>query len=61
MLMETKLDDDVANLELDLYLVSRTVKSNVSYRGLVHLNAEEVIKLSFSFQFYVIVKFKNVS
>lgn len=44
LLMESKLDDDVANLEVDLYLVEKSVKSSVSSCGQVHLNAEQVRK-----------------
>ena len=42
LLIESKLDDDVGNFELELYLVSKTVKSSVSYCGQVHLDAEQV-------------------
>ncbi|XP_017229455.1 endoribonuclease Dicer homolog 3 isoform X2 [Daucus carota subsp. sativus] len=43
-LIESKLEDDVANLEVDLYLVNKFVKSSVSSCGQVHLNAEQVRK-----------------
>lgn len=42
LLIESKLDDDVGNLELQLYLVSKTVKATVSSCGQVHLDAEQV-------------------
>lgn len=45
-LIESKLEDDVANLEVDLYLVEKFVKSSVSSCGQVHLNAEQVHNLS---------------
>ncbi|KAL8107399.1 endoribonuclease Dicer homolog 3-like [Apium graveolens] len=43
-LIESKLEDDVANLEVDLYLVEKFVKSSVSSCGQVHLSAEQVRK-----------------
>lgn len=42
LLIESKLDDDVGNFELDLYLVSKTVKCFVSSCGEVHLEVDEV-------------------
>lgn len=42
LLIETKLDDDVGNIELELYLVSKMVKSSVSFCGQVHLEPEQV-------------------
>lgn len=42
LLIESKLDDDVGNLELELFLVSKTVKASVSYCGQVHLDEEQV-------------------
>lgn len=46
LLIDSRLDDDVGNMKLDLYLVSRMVKSSVSSCGQVHLDAEQVqIKL----------------
>ena len=42
LLLETKLDDDVGNIELELYLVSKKVKSSVSFCGQVLLDAEQV-------------------
>lgn len=44
LLLESKLDDDVANFELDLYLVSKSVKCKVSSCAELHLNAEQVAK-----------------
>ncbi|KAF3446126.1 hypothetical protein FNV43_RR11305 [Rhamnella rubrinervis] len=44
LLIESKLNDDVGNLELELYLVSKTVKSSVSSCGKVHLDAEQMEK-----------------
>lgn len=41
-LTESKLDDDVGNFELELYLVSKVVKATVSSCGKVHLDAEQV-------------------
>lgn len=42
LLTESKLDDDVGNIEVDLYLVSKFVNSSVSSRGQLHLDAEQV-------------------
>lgn len=44
LLIESKLDDDVGNLELELFLVSKTVKASVSYCGQVHLDEEQMKK-----------------
>uniref|UniRef100_A0A5B7CE62 Uncharacterized protein n=1 Tax=Davidia involucrata TaxID=16924 RepID=A0A5B7CE62_DAVIN len=44
LLIESKLDDDVGNVEVDLYLVSKFVKSSVSSCGQIHLSAEQVVK-----------------
>ncbi|KAF5804663.1 putative ribonuclease III post-transcriptional gene silencing PAZ-Argonaute family [Helianthus annuus] len=44
LLLESKLDDDVANLEMELYLVSKVVNCNVSSCGKLHLNAEQIAK-----------------
>ncbi|XP_044463559.1 endoribonuclease Dicer homolog 3-like [Mangifera indica] len=43
-LTESKLDDDVGNFELELYLVSKVVKATVSSCGKVHLDAEQMTK-----------------
>ncbi|KAK3040371.1 hypothetical protein RJ639_026776 [Escallonia herrerae] len=42
LLIETKLDDDEGNLEVQLYLVSKFVKSSVTSCGHFHLDAEQV-------------------
>lgn len=42
LLIESKLDDDVGNVEIDLYLISKTVKSYVSSCGKVYLDSEQV-------------------
>uniref|UniRef100_A0A2N9FHP3 Uncharacterized protein n=1 Tax=Fagus sylvatica TaxID=28930 RepID=A0A2N9FHP3_FAGSY len=44
LLLEKKLDDDVGNIEMELYLVSKMVKSSVSFCGQVHLEAEQMTK-----------------
>ncbi|CAK9137648.1 unnamed protein product [Ilex paraguariensis] len=44
MLIESKLDNDVGNAEVELYLVSKYVRSSVSSCGQVHLDAEQVVK-----------------
>ena len=44
LLVEAKLDDDVGNIELDLYLISKIVKASISSCGQVYLNAEQVWK-----------------
>ncbi|XP_020236555.1 endoribonuclease Dicer homolog 3a isoform X2 [Cajanus cajan] len=44
LLIESKLDDDVGNVELDLYLVSKIVRASVSSCGQVDLNAEQMMK-----------------
>ncbi|RDX82989.1 Endoribonuclease Dicer-like 3a, partial [Mucuna pruriens] len=44
LLIESKLDDDVGNVELDLYLVSKIVKASVSSCGQVDLDAEQMMK-----------------
>lgn len=42
LLIESKLDDDVGNIDSDLYLVSKTVKASVSPCGQVDLDAKQV-------------------
>lgn len=42
LLIESELDNDVGNFELELYLVSKTVKATVSSSGQVHLDADQV-------------------
>ncbi|XP_050938034.1 endoribonuclease Dicer homolog 3a isoform X2 [Cucumis melo] len=44
LLIESKLDDDVSNFELELYLLSKMVKASVSFGGEVHLDAEQITK-----------------
>ncbi|XP_076918654.1 endoribonuclease Dicer homolog 3-like [Bidens hawaiensis] len=44
LLLESKLDDDVASLEMELYLVSKSVNCKVSSSGKLHLNSEQVTK-----------------
>lgn len=42
LLLESKLADDVGNIEVDLYLLSKFVKASVSSYGQMHLNAQQV-------------------
>lgn len=42
LLIETKLDDDVGNTELELYLVSKMVQSSISFCGQMCLDAKQV-------------------
>nr|XP_011458182.1 PREDICTED: endoribonuclease Dicer homolog 3-like [Fragaria vesca subsp. vesca] len=49
LLVESKLDDDVGNIEVDLYLIAKMVKAYVSSCGKVHLTADQ-IKQAMSFQ-----------
>ncbi|KAL4571164.1 hypothetical protein LXL04_017915 [Taraxacum kok-saghyz] len=49
LLVGSKLDDDVGNLEMDLYLVSKFVKCKVSSSQELHFNGEQVSKAK-SFQ-----------
>ncbi|KAK9079342.1 hypothetical protein SSX86_001013 [Deinandra increscens subsp. villosa] len=44
LLLESKIDDDVANLEMELYLVSKFVHCKVSSCVKLHLDAEQVAK-----------------
>ncbi|KAK4785139.1 hypothetical protein SAY86_001828 [Trapa natans] len=44
LLIESKLDEDVGNIEVDLYSLSKLVKSSVSSCGLVHLDPEQIMK-----------------
>ncbi|XP_027354883.1 endoribonuclease Dicer homolog 3a [Abrus precatorius] len=44
LLIDSRLDDDVGNMELNLYLVSKIVKASVSSCGQVDLNAEQMMK-----------------
>ncbi|XP_058069603.1 endoribonuclease Dicer homolog 3a [Magnolia sinica] len=49
LLMETKLDDDVACAKVDLYLVDKMAKSSIFPCGQVHLDSDQV-KISKLFQ-----------
>ncbi|PRQ25534.1 putative ribonuclease III post-transcriptional gene silencing PAZ-Argonaute family [Rosa chinensis] len=42
LLVEMKLDDDVGNTEVDLYLIAKMVKAYVSSCGKVHLSADQI-------------------
>ncbi|CAH9128863.1 unnamed protein product [Cuscuta epithymum] len=44
LLMESKLDDDVGNIEVELYLLRRIVKASISSLGLITLDADQVRK-----------------
>ncbi|XP_023744994.1 endoribonuclease Dicer homolog 3a isoform X1 [Lactuca sativa] len=44
LLVESKLDDDVGNIEIELYLVSKFVKCTVSSSVELHLNGEQISK-----------------
>ncbi|XVF48783.1 hypothetical protein PTKIN_Ptkin03bG0216400 [Pterospermum kingtungense] len=44
LLIESKLADDVGNIELDLYLVGKMVRARVSACGEVHLDGEKMMK-----------------
>ncbi|OWM84088.1 hypothetical protein CDL15_Pgr009335 [Punica granatum] len=44
LLLESKLDDDVGNIEVDLYLLSKMVKSSVCSCGPVHLDPQQMMK-----------------
>ncbi|KAL2346622.1 hypothetical protein Fmac_000622 [Flemingia macrophylla] len=44
LLIESELDEDVGNVEIDLYLVSKIVKASVSSCGQVDLDAEQMMK-----------------
>ncbi|KAH0969724.1 hypothetical protein GBA52_028320 [Prunus armeniaca] len=44
LLIESKLDNDVQNIEVDLQLISRMVRSSVSSCGKMHLSAKEVMQ-----------------
>ncbi|KAK7351320.1 hypothetical protein VNO77_10675 [Canavalia gladiata] len=44
LLIESKLAEDVGNMELNLYLVSKIVKASVSSCGQVNLDAEQVME-----------------
>lgn len=42
LLMEQKLDDDVGNMEVELYLLKRNVKASVSSLGQICLDSDQV-------------------
>ncbi|KAL8499337.1 hypothetical protein ACS0TY_022353 [Phlomoides rotata] len=44
LLLERKLDDDVWNIEVDLYLRKKFVKASVSSCDQIHLDAQQVVK-----------------
>ncbi|KAK4422330.1 Endoribonuclease Dicer3a [Sesamum alatum] len=44
LLLESKLDDDVGNIEVELYLLSKFVRAFVSSCGQIHLDAQQVAK-----------------
>ncbi|KAI3454024.1 hypothetical protein Pfo_010687 [Paulownia fortunei] len=44
LLLETKLADDVGNIEVELYLLSKFVRASVSLCGQVYLDAQQVAK-----------------
>ncbi|XP_030538472.1 endoribonuclease Dicer homolog 3-like isoform X2 [Rhodamnia argentea] len=51
-LIECKLDDDVANTEVDLYLLKKTVKASVSSCGQVQLDSEQMMKAKLFQEFF---------
>ncbi|XP_073142533.1 endoribonuclease Dicer homolog 3-like isoform X5 [Henckelia pumila] len=44
LLLETKLDGDVGNIEVELYLIAEFVRSSVSFSGLTNLDAKQMAK-----------------
>ncbi|KAK7256023.1 hypothetical protein RIF29_29454 [Crotalaria pallida] len=44
LLIESELDDDVGNIEIDLYLISKTVKAHVSSCGKVYLDSKQMMQ-----------------
>lgn len=52
LLIESELADDVGNIELELYLVSKKVKASVSSCGQVHLNGEQMVKAKLFQEFF---------
>ncbi|KAK5773170.1 hypothetical protein PVK06_049475 [Gossypium arboreum] len=42
LLIESKLADDVGNIEVDLYLIGKIAKARVSFYGKVHLDAVQI-------------------
>ncbi|KAB1225575.1 hypothetical protein CJ030_MR1G020790 [Morella rubra] len=52
LLIETKLDDDVGNTELELYLVSKMVQSSISFCGQMCMDAKQMIKAKLFQEFF---------
>ena len=53
LLIDVTLDDDVGNLEIDLYLVDKVVKSSVFPCGEVHLDSDEVQLINYVVLFFI--------
>lgn len=60
LLIESELADDVGNIELELYLVSKRVKASVSSCGQVRLNGGQVHHKFISFRKSNMVPFLGV-
>ncbi|GAA0149590.1 hypothetical protein LIER_08728 [Lithospermum erythrorhizon] len=45
LLLNSEIDDDVGNIEVDLYLISKFVKASVSAHGLQHLDMDQIKKV----------------
>ncbi|KAK4774624.1 hypothetical protein SAY86_009559 [Trapa natans] len=52
LLLESKLDEDVGNIEVDLYSLSKMVKSYVSSCGLVQMDPEQIVKAKRFHEFF---------
>ncbi|CAN8277764.1 unnamed protein product [Cochlearia groenlandica] len=52
LLIESTLANDVGNVEIDLYLVSKYVKATISACGQIHLSHEEMVKAKCFQQFF---------
>ncbi|KAK6912886.1 PAZ domain [Dillenia turbinata] len=52
LLLESKLDDDVANMEVDLHLINKSVRSSVSASGQVLLDVEQILKARCFHEFF---------
>lgn len=52
LLMEADIDDDVANIEINCFLVNKTAKASVTRWGQVYLDPDQVLSL-FGFQLCV--------
>ncbi|WCJ29281.1 dicer-like 3 [Euphorbia peplus] len=52
LLTESKLDDDVGNIELDLFLLRKTVKASISSCGQMQLDAEKIAKAKCSHELF---------